>query len=335
MNTRGEMTSSEIITFVIAIGGFIVVLVFLAILYDTGKGQDSAELCRLSILTRATSYDALQATIPLKCATNKICISFSGKKDACSQFVGEEAFPVQLEKVTAKDTIERTLTEAMYSCWSVTGKGRLDLFGSAWKDLGLDRENNPELATCLICSRVAFAPDVPAGLLKQVNLEYYLENTLAPPDYKLPYTELFTDRETRTFPKEKDIEELLKEGQIKDSSEGFEGNSAGNQLAIVFAQNKPENWEDVAKNWGLYIMLPSVIKTPGGFKAKAFVLAAEAAVGAYGAINTVIGAGAAARFCGQFTTTGESGKGGCSLIQAIGYNVKDINSICHTIQSEP
>ncbi len=338
LDRKGEMTSSQILTLVIAIGGFIVVLIFLAILYDTGKGEDEKELCRLSILTRATAYDALQGTVPLKCQTGKICISRSGKSDACPEFLGEKGVEgVKLESIDAKgkEQIEGILARAMYSCWSMTGKGNLDLFGGFWKELGFDSEGDVEKATCLVCSRVAFADDVPKPLLGQINMRNYLENTLAPPDYKLPYTELFTDRETRTFAKAEDVRRLLDEGQIVDNGENITGNVARNQLAIVFAQNKPQDWPDVAKKWGLYVMLPSAIQTPGGFKAKAFVLGAEATVAAVGTINTVIAEGAAARFCGQFTSTGVTGEGGCSLIQTIGYNVNDVNALCHTIQSEP
>lgn len=171
---RGEMTSSQIITIVLAIAGFIVVLIFLAILFDD-RGSGDRELCKFSVLTRATSpIDSLQASIPLKCTTEKICISESGKKDACDQFAGEENVkPVELKGSVDQKVrqIEETSANAMFDCWSMMGEGKLDVFPGINRPknelgvvlsvvggvLSIPKEVKP---ACVICSRVALADDL-------------------------------------------------------------------------------------------------------------------------------------------------------------------------------
>ena len=130
---RGELTSSEILSIIFAIAGFIIILIFLAVIYDAGTGEDTRELCRLSVLTRASApFNSVQASVPLKCATEKVCISTSGKKDACPEFIGEanvRGVKLEGESVVEKaDVIEKEYADAMYFCWSMMGKGQLNVF---------------------------------------------------------------------------------------------------------------------------------------------------------------------------------------------------------------
>ena len=86
---KGDLTSFQIINIVLAIAGFVVVLIFLSILFSD-RGETDREVCRLSILTRATAPDILQANVPLKCKTEKICITTKLFGGECNQFLGEE-----------------------------------------------------------------------------------------------------------------------------------------------------------------------------------------------------------------------------------------------------
>src|SRR3989344_3312354 len=147
---KGELTSSQIISLVLAIAGFAVVFIFIAILYGSGMGEDQREVCRLSILTRATTPSIAQAAVPITCTTEKICVSATGSKKACPEFLGEKNVRgVELDGKTNADNariIERVSAEVMYQCWSMTGKGQLDLFGTAAETL-LGSTGEP---TCVI-----------------------------------------------------------------------------------------------------------------------------------------------------------------------------------------
>ncbi len=154
---RGELTSSQIIGLVLAIAGFVVVLILLFSLSLDEQSDD--EVCRLSVLTRATAPSSAQNFVPLKCTTDKICLSKDGGGE-CEQFAGEKN--VEVVKLKGKDSemaekIEEVSANAKFDCWSMLGEGKLDLFGNFWKEIGLSSALHE--ATCVICSRVAIDAD--------------------------------------------------------------------------------------------------------------------------------------------------------------------------------
>ncbi len=195
MEKRGELTSQQIAILVLAIGGFILVFLFLFAIFDNNSLTDR-ELCRLSILERATLPAIAQSAVPLQCTTEKICITldksffkkvgeklstsqaaigFSDKSD-CKQFAGEQnvrTVEVKMrgdvgEQAETLRTIEREVANAMYDCWAMTGQGKLDIW-TGGADTGL---KDKLIATavegvglgvaeikphCIVCSRVAFS----------------------------------------------------------------------------------------------------------------------------------------------------------------------------------
>lgn len=353
---RGELTSSQIVAIVLAIAGFVVVLFFLAIIYGGSKGQDQREICRLSILTRATTPHAAQAAVPIACTTEKICVSMSGAKDACPQFLGEEnVFSVKLDGKTEESNarlIEKTSAEAMYYCWSMTGKGQLDLFGTAG-ELFLGSQGK---ATCIICSRIAYATDINDSILNQVNLKRYLETERVPiSGSSLTYLEAFTDRDVKSFAS---LQTARPNDALNLNPEDKEpltisGTPTNRQIAFVFSQVKTVKVSTALKNLGYAVVgstfalsqVPLVGKlggrTAGAILTNPYGIAAT--VVASGAViggvswNAYQGQRAAAGYCGALTTAVENKdlKEGCSLVQAVNYNVPDINAICPTIQGNP
>lgn len=348
---KGELTSSQIIAFVLAIGGFIVVLFFLVLARDTGQGQDQLEICRLSVLTRATSPHAAQAAVPLACTTAKICVSVSGRKDACPQFLGEPSvMTVRLDGKTDEDNariIERVSAEAMYSCWSVMGKGQLDLFGTA-EELVLGSTGK---STCVVCSRVAYSQDINESILTLVDLQRYLENALIPGTSPgITYLQAFTDRDVQSFAslQTSSPNEPL---NLSSYSTPISGGTDKRQIAFVFSQVKAVDPADVLRNLGYAAVGSTFVlsRVPGsGALARAIIatpalgIASVVVVGAgvAGATwNAYEGQSAAAGYCGRFTSavdpSKEASRRGCSLVQAVNYNVQDVNALCTTIQGNP
>src|SRR3989344_1184441 len=83
MKKRGELTSTEIITIVLSIIGFVIAITFLLVFLDLDK-ESRDEICSFSVLSRATAPETVNTFIPLKCQTTKYCI---GKE--CTEFIGE------------------------------------------------------------------------------------------------------------------------------------------------------------------------------------------------------------------------------------------------------
>ena len=166
MYKRGELTSQQIAILVLAIGGFVLVFLFLFAIFDN-QSLTERELCSLSFLERASLPAYAGNVVPIQCTTEKICITLDksfitvikeklssspaavgvSQKSDCKQFAGEEN--VRIVKVKLGDvgqqaeairTIEKENANAMFDCWTMTGQGKLDIFRgeseSAIKDIG-------------------------------------------------------------------------------------------------------------------------------------------------------------------------------------------------------
>ncbi len=335
MKKRGELTSSQIVSLIILIISFLVLLGFL-FLPDL-IGQSEEEVCRLSILERATIPQVTQAYAPIKCHTEKICFSLNGED--CLPLRGEEKvkklnLPKSYE--SAANVIEKITAEKMYDCWSITGKGRLDLFNG---------DKSPNVVTnllsgsvsvkeanakCIICSRLALSEVVKSeqNILNQINLYDYLKNEKVPGTADT-FLETFTDKQVQAYPNEF-LSEIGK-ASSKKSSDG--------QVAIIFSQilldNK--NAEDMALNKGITAGLltgGALLKTTGGILSIPQTGAIAGFVGLYKGVSayfqTKTNQATAATYCGRFTSSkGEDAKYGCSVVTTVDYNdINTINELC-------
>lgn len=370
---RGDMTSSQIITIVLAIAGFIVVLIFLAILFED-RGGGERELCKFSVLTRATSpIDSLQASIPLKCTTEKICISESGKKDACKQFAGEEnKKPVKLKGTVDEKArkIEETYANAMFDCWNMMGEGKLNVFsgsefGGGVVSSSLDVFTNvlgfteSIKSSCVICSRIALADDLfeedgkPGEVLKKVDTNRYLRNEFIPNSNE-KYVDYFADEQVRGFlddeffERGRNLEKINKQGEVVGVEKTYEKPKPTNQMAFVFMQILTEDEDPIkaALDDGAaagFIFAGTVIATPLG-KVLTFV---TWKLQALAAVAITLGTAGfsyfrergnqvlAAGYCGKFTGERELSHG-CSLLTPVDYNdVSQINDLCFILEGNP
>lgn len=334
MKRRGDVTSWQVFAFVSVLIGLAIVLFFLGEVFSGSDSAANSELCRLSILTRATSPDPLQAAVPLKCTTGKICFT-SGLAGKCTQFAGEKdvtRIHLKGDGVAMAQTISSYSAEAMRQCWEMTGQGKLDIFGRAATSLGLDSSK----ASCIICSRLAIAGDVPDDVRARVKMDDYLRNTQVPGK---PYTylqEFLGNRGTNSYTRINDTD--------LSSSQTLISTFDGNQIAFVFMQIKPVDFTKALENQALAVegaafLIPGASKigkailfTPAGR-----IVGAVAAVAAVGvaAVNTYEGQQAAAGYCGTFTSNTGAAEKGCSVVQGISYTVKDVNSLCENIQGTP
>jgi hypothetical protein len=239
---------------VIAIAGFVIVLFFIGKFGFQDLGVD--EVCKFSVLSRATT-PAGKNLVPLKCTTDKICLT-KGLFGKCEQFAGEEnVVKVKLSgddrDVAAK--IEEVSAKAMYDCWQMMGQGKLDLSsdkeiweffapGSVIDAVDFFRNKNIE-PTCVICSRVALDKDFVfkkdrdgkfsdeltdefERVSELVDINGYLERTPAPSGSGLSYLQEFTDRQVVGYPRGFRDEIDMSQGVIKSG--------VVDETAILFMQ---------------------------------------------------------------------------------------------------
>lgn len=360
-NRRGELTSTQLILLILTVAGFVIILLFILAFKSGSYTED--EVCKLSVLTRATSPTALNDYVPLKCTTKKLCLTDGSGKCEVS-FAGEnpEVISLPSKKNDSLRKIEETSANAMYDCWNMMGQGKLDLFnGGIWKSAGLTTQDIP---ICVICSRIGY--DVKEETLSDVDLAYFLSH-IKVPGGSITYTKAFTDpgmssyagADTSSLNSLGENKNLILTTITRDAKTGIasKGTEALGvigeekprriELAVVFTQIKvPKTyWDQLSTILGTGVALAgtSFIMAPGttskliGAAAGHFVITGIAAGGvvAYSMYNVYAGKVAAAGYCDRFTTSKDDISGGCSGVQIIPYDVKAINSICGGIEGNP
>ncbi len=216
MIRRGELSSGQLVMIILAVAGFAIAMLFL---FGIFKNQDltERELCRLSVLSRATVPGVAQQAVPLNCFTEKVCITvddgsvlgIGGKDNSCKQFAGEKNVRTVEVKLgeglggqKAIDTIQREVANSMFDCWMMTGQGKMDIFKSGeggFVDEALDytslsiQQIKPK---CIVCSRVAFSDALTshknANVLKEINYNEFMSREKVPGS-SLTYFQAFTD----------------------------------------------------------------------------------------------------------------------------------------------
>ena len=188
MNKRGELTSTQIVFIILAIVGFIIVALLFSSLFLEQGALTQRELCKLSLIERATIPIIGNKIVPVQCSTEKICITSKGNE--CEQFIGEEN--VRNVRINsnkpdeAREIIERESANAMFDCWSMTGEGKIDIFDSTDSIVDLAKPK------CIVCSRVAISEEVDENILEEIDLNKYLAEKKVPGS-SLTYLQTFTD----------------------------------------------------------------------------------------------------------------------------------------------
>lgn len=351
---KGDVTVAQIVGLVMAVVGFVVVIILLTSLdFETYSDE---EVCRLSVLSRATSEEVKGGAsnlIPLKCTTKKICITSKSKKE-CNQFIGEKDIvevDVSLrDREEAKKIIEKTAAEAMYSCWKMMGEGKIDLFAPEMSFSDPVFTVKPELGpSCVICSRIALGNDLLEGdayenIVKKVDVNNYIQDN-GPPGSSLTYLNLLTDSSVDSYTNvdgslfEKGYEEAKKKEGYVESKE------TTNQLSVVFMQMKVSkaSWGEVAGDQALLtsgVLVGGALLTPLGklvttLPGAIISVATIAGTAGYAALAQYNNQLIAAYHCGDLTGNSKL-KGGCSIVRFMDYDdIGDINKMCFIIEGNP
>ncbi|MBX4196467.1 hypothetical protein KW805_02685 [Candidatus Pacearchaeota archaeon] len=348
MKKKGEVSSGVLFPLLFGIAGFIIILAFLFTKLDLNTYSDE-ELCKLSVLSRATTPGSASSLIPLKCTTKKICLS-DRASGTCPQFTGEkDVATIVLDKDSTKAavTVSEVSAQALYDCWSMMGEGKLDIFGSYATSRGF----KPTEPVCVICSRVAIDRNMNQDFLKAVSDKVDIQGYLAShqvPGKSQTYMQAIGLESYPLASKEK-VENALNELQKKKPKEIGNVAGSGDELALVFMQIKSTSIGSALANVGTdavvvsgavfslpYVGAPlakALLLTPAGLVVTAVV---GGAVAANSAFNAYQGQQVAAGYCGKVDTRDkDSGEQGCSLVEALPYSFKDINGLCAEIEGSP
>jgi len=346
VNKKGDMlTPMQLILIVLGIIGLIVGLAAIYLLDLRGEADDKA--CRMSVLARSGVSSVLptatQGFIPLRCTTDKICITDS-KKNQCSQFAGEEGVKyVEIDKIDASrkkpelaaNEIVKTNVEAMYDCWNLMGQGKLDIFPGTEADLFATFTGNTwtiKYPTCFICSRVAISKSLTDNKLyfekvkENIDTKSFMEKNR--PDSSLKsYSELFGAGGSYLGDYVRGKELLSSQSAIiftqiitpGDTLKTFFGASAGTGLAL----SAGSGWLGFGK---------AVISKVGA----SAVAAASVLSGLVAALSLSESQDYSAGVCGDLSSNKESARQGCSFVGKYDYNeAAKINQKCFYIEGNP
>ena len=355
MNNRGELTSKQIIGLVLAIVGFVIVLILLFSLEF--ESFTESETCKLSVLSRATVKTELQSYVPLKCTTGKICLT-AESNGKCEQFIGEKGvMTVKLPKNNAQEAseiIEKESANAMFDCWNMMGQGKLDLFSgsddSFLKQLVNIDDLGREASTCVICSRVALDKDFVyekedekftneftnyfEEVANNVDVNDYMRDNPSPDGSGLSYLQAMSNRQVNGFSKEFD-------DQFKAVSEREKLTKAIDQTAFTFMQinTKGSPLEKGLDTGGRTFLIGEglLLSTGTAWSVPTQLFNGLVTIGTGGiaAYQQYEGRKLSIGYCGEFTSTNKA-KEGCSLVLPLDYsNIGIVNQYCKKIQGSP
>jgi hypothetical protein len=356
---KGEITTTTLISLILLVVGFAIALFVYMQLGWSGKVN--REVCHQSVILRGTapSFGGLQGGVPLKCQTEKFCITNKLIGGKCDEFKGLDN--VHKVRVSSVEDIERFIARDTIDCWKTMGEGKLALF-SDWvrETWGIGEEAYP---SCVICSRIAYdsALSEPGSKihLQEINVKDYMmthaiPNSNPPESYysylagengQIGFNQYSDNKIDSEFIVEFDFDKINSETtEVIDPKKESPPDS---ELAVLFMQISSPNLGDVWENnfktlqlgaLGSFVAAPtmttkaitSVVSTKAGI-----VLGAAAVVfGVYQAGSVYHNQAITAGYCGDVSIGGEA-REGCSVVRTTNYDANSISQYCSVIESIP
>lgn len=332
--------------FLLALLGFVILAAALLPKFFNQGSLPDREACHLSVLARGTlslspgepELAPIAEVTPLKCTTDKVCITDDFLGTCEPEFNAERARRVKVntkDPASAARVIEQETANAMYDCWTMMGEGQVDLFAPQEDAslnfvntlLGTDIGFKTTQPRCVVCSRIALDNTISEEARRLVDVNRYMAQEFVPGQTET-YLQKFTDESVVAY------SGVDKVGSNKPAP------SSTSELAIVFMQiktpAKPEDaFRDVAAGsyivggGGLLTAAGSVVVAVAGWPVTLVTLAGigvTAGLAAYDAAEDSQLISAA--YCGELTTDSEKAKVGCSMVKPIAWDAESINALC-------
>ncbi|MFA7708307.1 MAG: hypothetical protein WCX73_05140, partial [Candidatus Pacearchaeota archaeon] len=340
------------ITIILLVVGFAIAFYFL-VMFDW-TGNIDQEVCHQSVIYRATlpSIAGAKEYVPLKCKTDKICITSGIIGGDCDEF--ENLDGVAKAKVNSVKEIEKIIAGEIVDCWTMMGEGKVLVF-----DQWLAREYGvgDVGSSCVVCNRIAFDKEglANAGIdLSEMDVMEYMQ-THAVPDKDVSYYAylsggggMISIKDNLELPdiKENEKNEIIEGDKISIDLEDFsEENPLGTEeLSIVFMQITAPKHFDTFRNaavtlFGSYgvsfIVSPKLAtKSTLALLKSPWTWAMVAIMGAYQQGSVSYNRAVTSGYCGD-VSAGDEARDGCSVVRTINYNAEDISQYCSIIESIP
>ena len=165
-NKKGAISVKFLIGIVILVISFAVILLFWSSF--NWSGSIDKEACHQSVIYRATfNTDILEPgreNIPLKCKTEKLCLTASG--DKCEAILGEASKNNPITKVSIDDKKEvmDSMADSLFDCHSMLGEGKLNF---------MPHDFATSSSYCLMCSRVVLDAEAKDKVNDISYIEFY------------------------------------------------------------------------------------------------------------------------------------------------------------------
>jgi hypothetical protein len=353
---KGMMAMNMLITIILLVIGFAIVFYFF-IMFDW-TGNVNKEVCHQSVIYRATlpSIAGAKEYVPLKCKTDKICITSGLIGGSCKEFEGLEG----VTKIKVRDTkeIEQILAREIIDCWKMMGEGKVQVFSQFMAEKFAIGSIG---SSCVICNRVAFdsASLEKARIdLSKINIMEYMQ-THAISDQDISYysylageggkisvkddVQIIGIENTEIDPKTGKITLNTKEVNVPLEEFTNKADNENKELAIMFMQITAPTTTGVISNTlkatgigiGLsFLATPNLATSAVGVAASSWsiTLVLGAILGIYQHGNVAYNRAITAGYCGDIST-GDDARDGCSVVRTINYNEEDISQYCSVIES--
>ncbi len=353
-----------IVGLILSLAGLLILLGYVYLINDAGLAKKQA--CKLSLYTRATASTSFQSGLPLKCSTEKICITESGGKESCKGLAWDD--DVKVVKLSGShqaraDKIAEISANALYDCWDMMGRGRLDIFGVA-HPLSFSDETEAK-SRCVICSRVAISEELSNNedVMGLVDLNGYLVKNNVPGQSRSYWDVIQDSSGAQTFTgidfaeSEQELRDSLNDNEDKELDKKLaelrDDSQNKNELAYVFAQQKTPldaiggltsgARDSTIAIVGLHSVAGSIplvgpilkkgLNSPVALIAQAFVVGGASVYSSHIAYGNQQ---ASALYCGKFSSSAEAedDREGCSLVRAVPYSAESVNKICNVIEGD-
>jgi len=359
---KADITIAQIVTFVLLVLGFVILLIFY---YNIDfKGNLGTEVCKESVLFRATAGQIsgmAQAYIPLKCKTEKFCLTTKlfGNGNCKNEF--GNATGITTIRVGSIDQVEKFYAGEVFRCWSMMGEGKVSLFYKSTRDYGFG-ETYP---SCVICSRIAFDNSDFNLDLTQMNVHRYMASHKVP-GKEYTYAQYLTSNTdikniANNVAGTNDYANLIKfadaladkDGKSKLATTDIKlediSTSTPTQTdikkenAVLFMQIVSPKHGESLKNGvaaiGLsmgasFVLAPTTTVKVMKSLTSWWTLAVLAIAGVYQQGSVAYNRAVTAGYCSD-VMTGQDAREGCSVVRTTNYDVAGISSYCQNIESIP
>ncbi len=368
MDKRGFLAVEWVVSIILILVG-LGILIFAVTNLFTQNDVDK-NTCHFSVISRGSTPSLAKGYVPLRCKTDKICVTGKLFGGECDEFKGEKGVTkirVSNSAVQGLEQVQKIYAQSMLECWELMGKGKVSLFSQgAAENFGVGLV----YPSCVVCSRIAIDKNSLDGVqFENMNINEYMKSHLVPKtektyfdymlgeDYAASYTIDNNLLNLPDFNSKKDDAgndiDLIKKDQgtlveLADSS--TISNTREDNLketAIVFMQiTSPSHGGVIANSAGAvagigtagYFAFGPAFLAVGGkaiqgiFSLPGLVIATILGVAQQGSVT--VSRGVSAGYCGDVEVSSDA-RSGCSAVRTINYDLESIAEYCQVIEGLP